>query len=351
LAVFHQNTNFSGVEFHANTNFRKTVFRGDVTLAMSRFTKGVQFEDAVFEKNAAFGGCKFDGQARFVNTRFFGKVSFMWAKFEDVWFKGVDGNLVFHSESDFRQLNLSGNLHMIFESVSLSKASFAYTHLEKVELRTVTWHRPRSRLPTRMGRRRMLWDEDALLRDSHNREDYDAVTENYSALVRRHENLRDFEAAEDFYIGEMEVRRLARGALLRHPALRHFRRLVNPLNIYNILSCYGSSYLQAFWVLVCLVVLFSIGFLFTGLSSASQSSVNKNIRYVLTPTGGIPPAYVLFKDLGISFAHTLGVLTFQRERSYMPSSTLSYVWQSFASIALTGQTALLLLAIRRRFKR
>ena len=76
-----------------------------------------------------------------------------------------------------------------------------------------------------------------------------------------YERKRDYETAESFHIGEMEMRRKKRGRL-------------NVYSFYRLLSNYGTSYWQGFNILVLMLLLFSGIFLLTGFKPS-----NRNIGY------------------------------------------------------------------------
>jgi hypothetical protein len=56
-------------------------------------------------------------------------------------------------------------------------------------------------------------------------------------------------------------------------------------------------------------------------------------------------------DSTSAFLFTLSLLTFQKERLYEPANRWTQFWMYIATLLLAGQTALVLFAIRRRFKR
>src|ERR1035441_9943595 len=101
---------------------------------------------------------------------------------------------------------------MVLESVDLGRASFLYTDLESVRFRGVTWGQTKAKVPLRILHRRVLWDEKRLKAAEVTPGLHEAVAQNYREMVLNSERKRDFDLAEDFHIGEMEVRRLLRGA-------------------------------------------------------------------------------------------------------------------------------------------
>jgi hypothetical protein len=200
----------------------------------------------------------------------------------------------------------------------------------------------------------MLWDESRLRSTTADPELPEAIAENYRQLVLHYEKRRDFEAAEDFHIGEMEICRLSFAA--KFPRwVRRCSEWLNGFALYRVLSAYGTSYWQALLVLVCMIFLFSTVFLFSGLSSVQPPVLADRsfIKYDLRAKQGDTQATLsdVAGDYARTIAHTLSLLTFQRERQYRASGPLSQAFEAMASIFLAGQSALLLLAIRRKFRR
>ena len=200
----------------------------------------------------------------------------------------------------------------------------------------------------------MLWDEKQLPSNVSDIHQLEAVAANYRKLVLCHDRNRDFESSEDFHIGEMEVRRLA--AATRFPRkLRRIGKHLNSYAIYRYLSAYGSSYWQALAVIVMMVLIFPGLFMFTGLQSVPTriEEPSHSIQYHIPPREdeNRPALKQISTDYLHSITHTLEILTFQRERRYRPANMFAQAFESFTTIILAGQVALLLLAIRRRFKR
>jgi hypothetical protein len=343
------------MDFRPGPRFSKTVFRAEAHFGLS-FLDGADFVGTVFEDTVTFSGARFKGWTNFASTRFERKVDFTWAKVHGkTWFKGAEDNLVFCDEAVFSRLEISPDAEMSFETVSLAKASFLHSDIEALKFIGVRWGRDRAKFRGRLATRRLLWDEARLQAPKGDADISDAVAENYRQLVLYYEARRDFESAEDFHIGEMETRRLSSGA--KSPSwLRRYAPWLNAFAIYRILSAYGTSYWQALIVLIFIIAFLSATFLLSGLSAVQPSLNTSNpalIKYELSARDGHPRATLseISQDYVRAIAHTLSLMTFQRERQYRATGTLSQVLEAVASIVMAGQTALFLLAIRRRFRR
>jgi len=118
------------------------------------------------------------------------------------------------------------------------------------------------------------------------------------------------------------------------------------------LSHYGTNYWQAFGVLLLMLLIFSGIFMLSGFKTLTptgdiESVVNYNISF--NPSNWASFGNWL-SDLGQSCLFTLSILTLQKGGFYAPAGGWSQFWLFFATIAFYAQAALLLLAIRRRFK-
>lgn len=180
-------------------------------------------------------------------------------------------------------------------------------------------------------------------------------------LVKNYENRRDFETAEHFHIGEMELRRKLKGykntkfLSLFSPdskAVQWFRRGLNGYAVYLFSSRYGANYWQAFFVLILLLVLSTVFFMHAGLQATESNKLDevRVINYDLFG-GSSVSVWKLLSDFGKTLVHTLEVGTFQKEKYYEPTSWWGRLLIYPVVISLASQTAFVLLAIRRRYKR
>ena len=130
------------------------------------------------------------------------------------------------------------------------------------------------------------------------------------------------------------------------------REWINGYSIYKLLSNYGTSYWQGFLVLGVLLVLFSGIFLFTGLKPSKEHKDLLDINYEpCLHTACQHISWQKICDSGRTLVFTLSLLTFQKDRLYEPATAWTQFWICIAVPLLAGQTALVLFAIRRRFKR
>jgi Pentapeptide repeats (9 copies) len=377
-AKFTQEAVFRAATFTQNADFRWATFTRDADFGGATFTQNADFHWATFTQDADFWTAKFTRNADFRETTFKGKTAFKSDEKEGCFKEGW---------GDFRVINIDKDAELVFEKTNLGQAFFTDTDLERISFRDVTWHRPKKKWPRR---EKALWEEyrpqEELEIDEETR-DYAKLSENYRQLVLNYERKRDFDNAEQFHIGEMEVRRKLKGEQAasfmektwgklpkkfnERPVVnkleniitnfvRVVRGCVNSFNLYRWLCHYGTSFVQAFVVLVFLFLLTPNLFLISGLKPVPENKDPnvKTINYELCFYPKHPEVswgewfYRLGKDYGEAVSHTFSILPVGRSPGkYEPIDFYSKAMAVFAVLALSSQFALMLLAVRRKFKR
>ena len=407
--------NFNEVNFNSEVNFENCDFK-DIGFSNANFVKSVDFSDfrvgfsasflgATFQQNVVFWRTGFGntyieeneiqeselaGYTSFDNVNFQGtfvfsevhlnnEISFNSATFtKQAEFSGSKSS-IFSDGCDFCGVTLPKEEEIVFEKVDLSKTSFHDTNLEKIVFRDVYWGTAKSRLQRLFrGRSYILWDEIRPMEGIYDWSDESKTAENYRQLVLNYESKRDYESAEYFHIGEMEMRRKKVGDEKfqdydKKPSkIKDFiwlklkfyktslfwyelRKYLNGYSLYWLSSRYGTSYAQAIIVLLLLVSFYSFMFLFTGFKSSKENEEKPSrlIEYNLFPDSNhiTPTVSGFIRDYNEAVSYTLSIVTFQKERFYEPLSLESRLTLYLAVITLTAQSALVLLAIRRKFKR
>ena len=352
---------FSNTEFRGKTLFLSTLFRGIpgsaepnlVDFSEAHFLNETTFNKAEFDNEARFSGVKFEKEVDFYSTTFKGNVDFLAATFnEKTLFAGGGETKVFFVECYFPRIRLGKEATLTFEDVDLSNAVFLDTNIEPFVFRNVSWHQTRSR-------KRALLNEFPPIKGNESESEYESIAENYRQLVLNYEKKRAYEAAEDFHIGEMEMRRKKKGVESKSILSKRIREWFNAYNLYRLLSNYGTSYWQAFGVLIFFVLIFSWFFLYSGIQTSETRSSGTNGAQVDTIEYDVfqneDHSFVSlsqwFPDYLLAIQLTMSIITFQRERFYEPIGALGRFLLFAAVIVLASQAALVLLAIRRRFKR
>jgi uncharacterized protein YjbI with pentapeptide repeats len=350
--TFQDSVDFHGAIFRGFASFANCIYKGRAEFLDTRFEAGASFGSALFKDRPVFMKSSFDEESDMSLAVFEQGASFIWVRFnglgvhfatfeKDTVFEGNKDNGVFQRICEFTSLRLRNGATILFDHVDLSHVTFLDTDLQQARFRNVKWFVP----PGWPRRNRALWDE---FRPQVSERTYPHVAENYRQLVINYEKNRDYEAAEDFHIGEMEMRRKTIEVKAKNEKWRKYSRKINTYRLYRFLSNYGTSYCQAALVFAGLFLFCSWVFLFTGLVP-TKIIAGSPILYSFAPNLRIWAQWI--GDYLNSMMFTFSIVTFQRERSYEPMGAWSQVWTGVTSLLLTSQAALVLLAIRRRFKR
>jgi uncharacterized protein YjbI with pentapeptide repeats len=349
-AAFRKSAYFTKTSFEKKTDFVFTTFDSNAFFNKTEFNQVADFSESIFNRGADFILTRFRDKAIFESSTFDKKVHFNNAYLID------DPDNPSQAKYEFVNLNILKDADVVIEKVDLSKATFRDTNLELITFKDVTWAKPTSVIQ-HWFRKKCLWDEfenTSIYVDL----DYEKIAENYRQLVLNYEKKRDYDSAEDFHIGEMEMRRKKKGDILasgRWYKHRWIAEWLNSYNLYRVASNYGTSYWQALCVLVILILVFSVFFLLAGFKPSRDNvdASSRVIEYNVLPDINHRP--VSIEQLGLdyrdSILFTLSIITFQRERFYEPVGWQAYLCLCFAVLFLTAQAALVLLAVRRRFRR
>jgi len=273
-ALFHNNVKvcFGRARFitDASVDFTRTQFSGKSIIDFSRaaFIKGdanfssvqfwndleVSFEDTVFNNRAIFKESEFKTiqtsslkvKASFVNARFGDGVEFIGSSASS----NSAINFVFPKEyeTNFKNATFEEPEKVVFNRVNLSKARLLGTNLSGARFLQVDWvkgDKARNRL--------RVYDELFVAEENG----YWSVSYLYKQLRNDYEKVGNYFEAGDFFIGEMEMRRLG-------DYEKCYIRKV--LWIYKAFSIYGESPLRAIKLIAVFCALFSFVHIFIGLT-------------------------------------------------------------------------------------
>jgi uncharacterized protein YjbI with pentapeptide repeats len=344
-AAFSRGARFDQAQFNGTTQFLRTRFEKAPAYFFGASFKEVTFSWAHFEKDAIFFDCKFPQGARFVyatfqegaefrDTEFAGMADFSGSTFlGECTFRSNKRSPPLFKELDFGKVNFGKDRRVVFDGVNLEHASFLDTDLQIPRFSGITWPR---RTYLKYKRQHLADDQLNMALDQAGK-----VEENYRQLILNFEAHRNYSDAEDFYVGEMEMRR---------------RRLWNQKprilwqclghEIYRFCSAYGTSYPRAACVFLLGLIFFSCLTLLTGfrIPASPNQPAGPVIRYILT--WHLPP-----RHLAVDFFRAIFLCLPGRLGPFEPDGDGSRIVVSFATIYLTAQLAIFLLAVRRTFKR
>jgi len=316
VTTFRETARFDGATFQT-ARFIEASFQGVARFVEASFQKRADYVEATFQEEAWFVGARFQSalfaKVTFRRTAWFSSAAFQ----ESTWFYDVTFqdttwfvNSVFLDEVEFRDvvMKLEGvrfvgspdapkpNLDRVWLGlsdeqrsrlehvwgqklerlravvdrgyVSLKMVSFLDSDVMKMRFLNVEWDAKVFRIGRFEVKRSAVRDEMRLYEESPPR-NYGAVAALYRALRHNYQRELRYAEAGDFYIGEMEMRRL-QISMQRAPSASPSRGLVplvfavwgwlqrnllSPIAWYRNLSLYGESYrLAVFWVIGTIAV-------------------------------------------------------------------------------------------------
>lgn len=197
---------FTGTKFLSRASF------GSLWLENAAF-----FDGAVFNEAAEFSHVEFLKHATFSNTKFLGGLTFTGIFYEDTDFRNAVFSpdhptrfypyfpsrdyAVFRGKTEFSGINFPKSVK--FSHVDLSNVSFSSSNLEEVRLLGCTFKRVHGRYE--------LYDERRVFSTSGGQISpayFGVVEDMYRQLKCNFESRKDWRNAGEFYISEMEMRRL-----------------------------------------------------------------------------------------------------------------------------------------------
>ncbi|MDP3062989.1 MAG: pentapeptide repeat-containing protein [Chloroflexota bacterium] len=291
---------FGGAQFTGAAWFDGAQFTGDAWFHGAQFTGVARFYDARFAGDAWFRGAQFTGDAWFHGAQFAGDAWFHGAQFTgDAWFHGAqftgdarfDGahfteSLLFQGKT-FPAQQKVGRVEFVgaafaqphrayFRGVDLSRASFQNTDITHVQFAGCTWAtgpehafwpllRPAKPAKRMSARRQVIREHLELTAEEGNkgqetRPSHQAVAEQYRMLRLNYEGSKQEIEAGDFYIGQMDMRRLDKK---EYPSWL-YRRL---LDVYRTVALYGESYIRPLVFYVLFGLLFAWAYQWRGCAS------------------------------------------------------------------------------------
>ncbi|MDX6404243.1 MAG: hypothetical protein QOH70_1698 [Blastocatellia bacterium] len=359
---FAQLASYPGVTFEQGADFSDSKFIGEfigygsrykerATFMLAEFSADTDLRTCVFEDRVDFMAASFAGPVRFSNSIFGGPVNFNHARFEaEVQFVNDKVDFSFNDEIDFRDLNIGSEGRLTFRNVNLERARFTNTDLDLATFSNVRWFSHRHRMAPWTSRGASLWDEFRLPKQP-SPDDYESIAENYRQLVLNYEQKRDYETAESFHMGEMEMQRKKKGAGISSAPLRQLRQWSNAYWVYRISSHYGTSYGQAVLVLIFLLLFLALAFLYSGFRT-TENGTTRVVEYNVISDSDhrLVSMKEWIRDYVAAISLCASILTFQKDRSE-PATWVARFWLYIAVVVFTGQSAMILLALRRRFRR
>lgn len=326
--------------------FDRATFNGRADFSGSNFQSEVTFNDVMMKDGADFSHCYFGDTVVFSSSSF----------------QSATGATI-----DFRYCTFNEPSKVLFKNVNLSNALFVGTDISTVSFVTVTWYK---RIPNFYWLRKKVFDEvsfswwkSARARANAQSSKFkrfwiivssflyfksESILGEETAQVYRHlqfnlESNYRYGEAGDFYIGEREVIRKAKGPV---------NRFLSADFIYKWISSYGQSILRPFFWLMLVLLLFPALFLSDGIYLEEPSDILKIQPVKYNWSWDINNCLLKNSDYWQAFALNFNFVTFDRSRTHKHLLTS---WARFGAsveqILVIVFVSFYVIALRRRFKR
>lgn len=401
-ATFYMEADFYYATFGGESDFRWVTFSGEASFWEATFRGEAEFKDVLFIGDVSFSRCRLKkGKIKFIETTFFStgsfhdisegsKITFINCRFSGVSFlrshigDSVFSNCCFYLTSgwinmEIQKINdeaLSNDIQDYYLKRLKQRSRLLKDEKEKIDklkgrnkrlLRKnlLSEHRyfleqPHFRLlMRRLTKQGLNIASSPLLRlfphkfDSIRKKltspneassliDFGEVRDNYMQLKVNMDRMKDYDLANDFYYGEMEMKRL--GEKWYKPK-RWF------LSLYNTLSKFGNAPVRAVIMFFVLIFIFSFPLFFMKLGIKDLSSQNKNqASYKVV---SLEPNFL--KNLGEMASlslYNMTALSNLTRSPYEPLDKWTFYYVSVVQYFIRPiQLALIILAIRRKVKR
>jgi uncharacterized protein YjbI with pentapeptide repeats len=356
-ATFSGDVAFSFATFTQDADFSLSTYAEGADFYLAQFGQGADFSGATFMQGANFSEAAFTRGAVFSNARFLGSVAFRETTFRE------DGTVL--PGAVFSLAEFAKPEAVVFYKSYLGQALFHNCDVSKFVFSSVRWRRRKG------SGKGMVLEEDIDLGDerasdiepeerSPDERDYGLIAELYQQLKKNYDDRKDYWTAGDFHYGEMEMKRLS--SRRTNPVLRWLHRYLGLAAWYKYVSQYGESYLRPLLVLGLVLLIFTLLYPTAGLryslgkdqhvaSAASATDVLTYGRPFLPGkdySGWFSAEGRLF---GNSLLTALDVAAFQKERAFEPVYPWGRVLALVEMLFTSTFFALLVLALRRQFRR
>jgi len=366
---FSQQAVFGVTKFHHDALFTFARFFGKTRFYWVDFLKVAHFWGAGFMEEASFHGVTFAEDAKFNLAVFEGPASFNLTRLGERALVVFDAGLskdkrMFLKGASFLSWVSSKPKQIAFRKVALQKCRFLETDMSDIRFSDVEWPErdvewpEQGRRISKWFKRKAVYDEIApdlkWLRwnDSENKEvtkeplkyQYNLIAQLYRSLQANYISNYRFPEAGDFYIGEQEMMRKAKGKIRQYLCTNFF---------YKIISNYGESFTVPFlWLLLTLFVFPGL-LLYGGINLDYDSQITDLVETVNYDWTWSPKDLLLLNNhYWKAFGANISFVTFHRSEiaKYLPEIGQTVIVNLEILLVVT-LAAFFLLALRRKFKR
>lgn len=334
---FNKPANFHGAYFSAKADFYSTKFFQGVNFRHAIFSDKADFSSAIFEVKANFTHTKFNASADFKRAAFKAQANFKYATFrgdarfshEEEEGRSPRGEI---SSLNLRYAIIDKPQSVSFHNLTLAPRWFVDVDPRKFDFTQVTWMRVS---PEKRGKNILkdINDEIAGLKGVVSRPYSSLSITSHRLAVNAEENNRYDEASVLRY-WSMEALRLGKKHGEHDPGKLH--------RLYHFVSGYGERIGRAFIILLAIWVLFALLYMLTGHIKMQEL---RGLKGHLNLFNRSPQEFV------DAFNYSLRVITLQKPDKPSISGYIIPALVTLETILGPLQTALLALAIRRKFMR
>jgi len=265
LAKFSRRVDFSGATFS-----EAAIFNG------ADFSGGAKFRWVTFSGEAEFLGVTFSGKADFGGARFFKYVNFFHCRVQNDSSMIFDGGVlptkekgqVFTGGAGFIACFFAEPKKISFRKLSLEKCKLLETDVTGLQFVNVKW--------ARKPKFFKWFHREAVYDELSEKPEYNLIAQLYRRLQANYVNNYRYSEAGDFYIGEQEMMRKAKGS-----GWMIWRRVFCTNFLYKYISYYGQSFLLPLFWMLAVLFLFPLYLIYDGIIKDGYGNAFwKNLSFV-----------------------------------------------------------------------
>ena len=248
-ATFMQGAIFSEARFMQGADFGNATFTQGADFGNATFTQGADFSEATFAQMARFSKTKFYGTAGWCVSNFLDRAEFRQTKFEP----SIEGK----PSAVFALAKFSKPGEIVFDDVDLSRALFHNCDVSQVSFTSsATWTKRDGNRGLAVFEERVLLEKKfAKVVQEYGPFDYRSVEQIYRQLKKNFDSRLDYWTANEFHLGEMEMKRLDVPTRGRFLWLRQtWHRKLSFVVLYRWASDYGNSYWKPLLLLLGIIL-------------------------------------------------------------------------------------------------
>lgn len=334
--IFNDSVQITQRKFDSNFSCQESVFHGDLKIHCN-FDGTTRFNQSIFYKSVRFCG-GFNNKTSFESCIFHESVIFLGGRDitvsigKEVPYNEMTPNIrrLFHDEVIMHNVSFYSPEKVRFMAVDMSSLLLIGTNLKGVLLYDTQWYQ-------RDLKRNGLGDEVSIHKNNdsdYRRYIFPRIESQYRNVRVALEENKNFTLASDFYIGEMEIRRMQ-----LHPLKRYIFSIEA---FYNTLSRYGTDPKKSFMILMQFYLIHVL------LTICFQAPDFTTFSFALFDLECLS---IILEKLAIYLINSLKVVTLMRFGPFIENGLSQTLIDTIFRIIGPFQLALLVMAMRNRIRR